>query len=259
MNVQHALVFDPATGGYYQVPQCGMAQHPYGYYPVQMGQYPMVPVFVQSVPQPLYTEPFYCSPYYGEQYYDSGNLSSSDLPFVQSSKDIAINVAVPVCQKTSVEDTSVKMEVHSFKEALSLPVKILEKSTRVKPVIQVVPLKELPSQKKVEKKSVKKTPQIDKDKLLKDRKEFIDLLVSIAQSFSEEINRHPVNLFKRMKEEDFERYFKFFFLSEKDYSFWSKFNTRPPLDEVMEKIPFWIDLTCKHPRQACFHVKGLKL
>jgi hypothetical protein len=272
MNAQPALVFDPATGSYYQVPQYGMAQqYPYGYYPVQMGQYPMVPVFVQSVPQPLYSEPFYCSSYNEEQYYDSyeesyydsstGNISSIDLPLVQPEKDIAINIAVPMSQKTSATHLSVKVEeVRSFKEVLFSPTKEPEKSIRVKPVIQVVPLKDIPSQKKViEKKFVKKTHSIDKDKILKDRKEFIDILLSISSSFSEEINRHPINLFKRMSEEDFKRYFKFFFRTEKDYSFWNRFKTCPPLDEVIEKIPFWMDLTCKHPRQACFHVKGLKL
>ena len=263
MNAQQpALFFDPATGGYYQVPQCGMAQqYPYGYSPMQMGQYQMVPVFVQPVQQPLCNDPFYFSSYYEEQYYGShADFSSCDFSPVQSAENTAINVAVPVSQKTSAAHPSAKVEVPSFKEALSTSSKVEEKPTRVKPVIQVVPLKDPPSAKKaIEKKSVKKTPSIDKDKLLKDRKEFIDLLVSISSSFSDEIGRHPVNLFKRMSEEDFEKYFKFFFRSEKDYSFWNKFKTRHPMDEVMEKIPFWMDLTCKHPRQACFHVKGLKL
>jgi hypothetical protein len=253
----------------------------------------MVPVFVQHVQpvynppmyhQQMYNQPMYHQPMYHQQmyhqpmyhqppydgYYDPSSVLDTDKgsyePLYEDNLPIDFSIlkedvdtvakAVPVLKKTEDLHPSPKVEILPIKEVLSVPVKEQEKSTRVKPVIQVVSLKKSDGDKK---KSVKKTPKVDKNTLLKDRKEFIDLLVSIATSHSDEINRHPINISKRMSKEDFSKYFKFFFREEENYSFWNKYKTSPPMDEVETSIPFWIAFTCEWPTRACFHMKGLKL
>lgn len=270
MNAQHALVFDPATGSYYQVPHYGMAQqYPYGYCPIQMGHYQMAPVFVQAV-QPMYHQSTYYPLAYNGSCDDPSSVHNTyeesyeplhednlpvDFSFLNEDVDIVAK-AVPVDKKTVDLYPSAKVEILSIKEEPFTPVKGQKGTTRVKPVIQVLSLKKSDSEKN---KFVKKNPNVVKNNLLNDRKDFIDLLVSIATSHSDDINRSAINISKRMREEDFEKYYKFFFRTEKDYSFWERYKTTHPLDEVEKSIPFWIAVTSKYPIQACFHVKGLKL
>lgn len=261
MNVQHALVFDPATGSYYQVPHYGMAQqYPYGYCPIQMGHYQMAPVFVQAV-QPTYYQSTYNDPSYVHNTYEESYepLHEDNLPvdFSFLNEDVdTVAKAVPVHKKTVDPYPSAKAEILSIKEEPFTPVKRQKGTTRVKPVIQVLSLKKSDIEKN---KFVKKNPKVIKNTFLNDRKDFINLLVSIATSHSDDINRSAINISKRMSEEDFEKYYKFFFRTEKDYSFWERYKTTPPLDEVEKSILFWIAVTSKYPAQACFHVKGLKL
>jgi len=264
MNAQHALVFDPATGSYYQVPHYGMVkQYPYGYCPIQMGHYQMAPVFVQAV-QPAYNQPVYNGSYYDpssvntyEESYEPLHEDNLPVDFSFLNEDLdTVAKAVPVHKKTVDLYPSAKVEILSIKEQPFTLVNGQKEMTRVKPVIHVVSLKKSDSEKN---EFVKKNHNVVKNNLLNDRKDFVDLLVSIATSHSADINRSAINISKRMSEEDFEKYYKFFFRTEKDYSFWERYKTTPPLDDVEKSIPFWIAITSKYPAQACFHVKGLKL
>jgi len=94
--------------------------------------------------------------------------------------------------------------------------------------------------------------------VLEKRETFLNMLWVIYQDFRDKIDENPTllyNIWQKLPLSDTEKdtFFAFFHTNDVAVNYWKKFDLDTPVEEFKQKIiNDSIDLSCIHPKQACF-------